>query len=217
MACPVLILGDSGTGKTSSLRKLDPLETLVIQSTPKPLPFRSLDWKKADKQNPDGSIIQTDNYGRIHRILDYAPQRGKNIIVIDDSNYIMQFEEMRRVEQTGFSKFTQMAKNFYELIEHAQSLPTDTRIYFMMHTQTDANGVIKPKTTGKMLDEKIVIEGLFAIVLRSMAVDGRYMFSTRTSGSDPVKTPLDMFENHEIDNDLRFVDDEIKKYYGLTN
>lgn len=215
MAIPILVLGDSGTGKTTSLRKFDPVKTLLIQSTAKRLPFRSSDWTVASRENPNGSIVVTDDYDRIHKIFKYAPTQGKNVIIVDDSNYLMQNEEMRRCEQTGYQKFTQMAKNYWQLIDHAQKLAGDTRIYFLMHTQTDVNGIVTPKTTGKLLDEKIVISGLYTIVLRCHAQDGRHYFTTRTSGNDPVKTPLEMFDAHEIDNDLQLVDETIQQFYNL--
>lgn len=215
MAIPVLIIGDSGLGKTHSLRSLPPSQTLLIQSTPKRLPFRSLDWKNLSRENPDGSVYCTDDYSKIHRLLDGANNKGKSKIIIDDANYLMMNEELRRSEQTGYAKYVQMAKNFIGIVDHAQHLDGDARVYFMMHTQSDANGIIKPKTTGKMIDEKVVLEGLFTIVLRVHCVDGRHFFTTKTNGSDPVKTPVDMFDNNEIDNDLLLVDNAIKDFYGL--
>lgn len=214
MAIPVLIIGDSGSGKTTSLRNIPPENALLVQSIDKRLPFRAKGWAKATRENPNGSIVVTDNYAKLHRILNKATET-KDIIIFDDANYLMQNEEMRRVEETGYKKFTQQAKAFWELIDHAQKLPNDARVYFMMHTQTDASGFIKPKTTGKMLDEKIVIEGLFTIVFRCMTVDGKHMFTTETNGNDPVKTPMEMFNSYEIDNDLFMVDNAIKQYYNL--
>lgn len=215
MAVLTLIIGDSGLGKTAAMRNLDPAKTLHIQATPKPLPFPSKNWQPLNRENPNGSIIVTDDYAKIHRCLDGAPKNGKNVIVIDDANYLMQNEELRRTEENGYKKYNDMAKNFIGIVDHAQYLDSDTRVYFNMHTQQTPDGKIKPKTTGKFIDEKIILEGLFSIVLRVHCADGRHFYTTRTNGNDPVKTPMAMFNEVEIDNDLQLVDDRIKDFYGL--
>lgn len=212
MAIPVLIIGDSGTGKSTSLMNLQPETTLCIQSINKRLPFRSNNWGPQTK-----SIMVTDDYAKIHNAFNASGRWGKNIIVVDDTNYLMANENMRNVDIKGFDKFTHMAKNLHSIFDHAQKLPGDQRIYFMMHTQESDTGHIKPKTVGKLLDQQIVIEGLFTIVFRCWANDGRHYFTTKTNGLDPVKTPMDMFKTNEIDNDLLQVDNAIKNYYNLED
>ena len=141
MGIPVLILGNSGTGKTTSLRNLDPKTTLLIQSVKKSLPFKSNNWKPLTKDNRDGSILVTRDYPVIHKSIHKAVNElGKKIIIIDDSNYLMSLEEMSRVNETGYKKFTDMAINFSGLIFMSQDLPDDVRVYFMAHTQTADDG-----------------------------------------------------------------------------
>jgi hypothetical protein len=217
MGIPVLILGNSGTGKTTSLRNLDPKTTLLIQSVKKSLPFKSNNWKPLTKDNRDGSILVTRDYPVIHKSIHKAVNElGKKIIIIDDSNYLMSLEEMSRVNETGYKKFTDMAINFSGLIFMSQDLPDDVRVYFMAHTQTADDGRISIKTTGKMLDDKIVVEGLFTIVLHCHERDGHHFFTTKKQGGDPVKTPMGMFDSEEIDNDLNLVDSKICDYEDIA-
>lgn len=215
MGITVLIVAESGAGKTASLRNLPPEAALQIQVNRKSLPFSSKDWKPITKDNPNGSVIVTDNYNKITKILDRAVELGKKQIIIDDSNYLMSNENMRRVEEKGYTKFTEMAKAYWALIMHAQNLPDDVRVYFFSHAQTDAYGKSKPKTIGKMLDEVICIEGLFTIVMSCNVADGRHFFQTKTNGNDCVKTPMGMFKQSEIDNCLKLVDETICEYEGI--
>ena len=135
--------------------------------------------------------------------------------VVDDSQYLLCFELFDRSAETGYTKFTEMAKHFYDLIRTViRRLPNDTIVYFLHHTEL-AEGRYKAKTIGKMLDEKLTVEGLFSIVLMAKNVDGRHFFLTRSDGTDTVKTPMEMFAEAEIDNDLKAVDTAIRSYYGL--
>lgn len=214
MSVPVLILADSGAGKSTSLRNLDPKMVLVIQPIKKPLPFRSKEWGSFGKDSREGAIFHTSDYLTIQKVIASAVSKcGKKIIVIDDSNYLMTLGEMSRSHETGFTKFTEFAKNHLNLITFCQSLPDDVTVYFMSHTQIDAHGNSKPKTTGKMLDEKIVLEGLFSVVLGCHVKEGRHYFTTRNSGTDCVKTPIGLFDEEEIDNDLAIVDKALREYY----
>lgn len=218
MGLPVLILGNSGTGKTSSLMNLNPAKTLLIQPVKKSLPFKSKEWKPLNKDNPNGSILVTRDYGVIIKSIHKAiNERGKEIVIIDDANYLMSLEEMSRVNETGYKKFTDMAVNFSGLIFEAQALPDNIRVYFMAHTKANEEGEISIKTTGKMLDEKIVVEGLFTIVMRCHERDGHHFFTTRKRGGDPVKTPIGMFDSEEIPNDLAAVDAVICEYEEIPN
>lgn len=211
LAIPVMILAESGQGKTTAMRNLPPETSLCIQTINKRLPFKNGNWGKETK-----SIIVTDDYQKIHAALDKSMAWGKSTVIIDDFNYAMANENMRNVDLKGFDKFTHMAKNYKSIIDHCMNLPSDQRIYIMSHTQeSEKTGRIEPKTCGKLLDQQIVIAGLFTIVLRCWANDGRYYFTTQTNGSDPVKTPMGMFETNEIDNDLAVVDQAIRNYYNL--
>lgn len=204
MAIPVMILGESGTGKSASLRNFQPDEVGIINVSGKPLPFRN-------KLN----VYKSDNYFQIRKVLlgSKAPS-----IVIDDAQYLMANEFMRRSDERGYDKFTEIAKNFWSLVQEivAQQMPDDQIVYFLMHTDTSDDGRVRAKTIGKMLNEKITLEGLFTIVLRTSVSDGVYTFRTVNSGSDTVKTPMGMFQTAEIDNDLKAVDTAIREYYGIN-
>lgn len=209
-----MILGQSGTGKTTSLRNLNPTEVLLIQAVRKPLPFRSAEWKPCTAADPMGSILVTD---KANVICGAMQRTKKQIIVIDDFQYILANEFMRRSEEKGFEKFTDIARNAWNILMCSSQLPHETRVYIMAHTQEDEHGSVKAKTIGKLLDEKITIEGLLTIVMRTKVINGQYLFSTQNNGSDTVKTPIDMFSDEHIPNDLASVDAAITEYYGLTS
>ena len=200
MGIPVLILGESGSGKSTSLRNFDVDEVGIFNVASKPLPFR----KKLPKV--DGAT-----YNTIIKALS-APKLKK--YVIDDSQYLMAFEMFDKAKETGYGKFTDMALHFKGLIDQVIKVaPADVIVYFLHHTQKTELGV-KAKTVGKMLDDQLTVEGLFSIVLRTKAENGKYSFVTQTDGTDTVKSPMEMFEK-EIDNDLKFVDQKIREYWEL--
>ncbi|RUR52737.1 AAA family ATPase [Vreelandella populi] len=216
MSYAVMVLGESGAGKSRSMKNLNPDDTLVIQPIRKPLPFRSAGWGAFSKDNPDGSVIVTDNIPNIIKCVVNAEKWGKKHVVIDDAQYIMVNESLRRSAETGFTKFTEMAKGYVDLVHAAANTNNDVRVYFMTHIQTDDFGFSRAKTVGKMIDSQVCLEGLFSIVLKCQARDGKHFFSTRTNGNDPVKTPEEMFDSGEIENDLAAVDAAICDYYGIT-
>jgi len=217
MAITTFIIGESGRGKSRSIKNLDPKETVVIKAIEKPLPFKSKDWKRLNKENPTGSIITTDSYVTIVAAMDAAVNKyNKKIIVIDDAQYIMANEFMRRSSEVGFSKYTELAEHFWKIITEANALPDDIRVYILSHEDEDQNGNIKAKTIGKLLDEKINITGMATIVLRAIRnSDGEYLFQTQNSGRDVCKSPEEMFDKDYIENDLKYVDEQIKDYYGI--
>lgn len=218
MSTATMILGQSGTGKSTSLRNLNPDEVLLIQAVKKPLPFRSANWRQCTKADPAGSIIVTDNASVICGAM---KRTAKPIIIIDDFQYILANEFMRRVldKESGnaaFAKYNEIAHNAWQILMTAGQLADTTRVYILAHTQEDDQGNIKAKTIGKLLDEKITIEGLLTIVMRTRVINGQYLFSTQNSGSDTVKTPLGMFADEHIPNDLAAVDAAICDYYGIA-
>lgn len=210
MSIATLIIGESGTGKTTSLRNMSPAETLLIQAVKKPLPFRAQGWAHFNKDHQDGNIFVTD---RSDDILSIMRKTRRKVIVLDDFQYVLANEFMRRSEEKGFDKFTEIGRHAWDIVSAANSLSDDVRVYILGHTQTDDFGKTKIKTIGKLLDEKIVIEGMFSIVLKTMVSDGRYLFATKNNGSDTVKSPIDLFDSDFIDNDLSAVDDAITHYY----
>lgn len=213
MSTAVMIIGESGTGKSASLRNLNPADVLLIQAVKKPLPFKSTEWKPANKQNPYGSVIHSDTAATIIQMM----QRTKKpIVVIDDFQYILANAFMRRSAETGFQKFTDIAKDAWEILMAASGQSAEKRIYILAHSTTDESGKTKAKTIGKLLDEKITIEGLLTIVLRTAVVNGQYLFLTQNSGSDTTKSPIGMFESEHIPNDLFEVDKAIVEFYGIA-
>jgi len=203
MGVPVLILGNSGTGKSASMRNLDPAKYGLVNVGKMRLTF------KTDK-NP----FDSDDYAAISAVIGRATS---NIIVIDDAQYLMANEFMRRAKEQGYQKFTDIGLNFWNLVKLIETLPAEKVVYFLGHVDVDTFGNTKFKTIGKMLDEKITVEGMFTIVLRTHVQDGRFFFSTLNDGTDTVKAPIGMFSDQYIDNDLAVVDATIREYYGLSS
>lgn len=215
MSYATLILGKSGTGKTTSLRNLDPDNTLLIQVIRKPLPFRSGRWKYHHKDtSPNGNVVVTEDWQTIIKLMRGTTKR--KVIVIDDFQYLLANEFMRRTEERGFDKFTDIAKHAWEVMSAASTLPEDVRVYLLSHLdENEATGAMKMKTIGKLLDEKITPEGLVTIVLRTSVEDGKYYFVTQNNGMDTTKSPMGLFEEARIENDLAAVDQAIASYYDI--
>lgn len=214
----VLIMGASGSGKSTSLRNLPAEETAIINITNKPLPFKNdgklvATPKDFYKEDEKGEIVYEDLY---KRIIATIKATKKKIIVIDDSSYLMSFENFEKANNKGYDKFTTMAKNYYDLIKAAISCDNEKIVYVITHEEVDdVNQLYRPKTIGKMLSNQLVVEGLFSIVLRSQYKNGEYIFQTQGDGTSVCKSPLGMFENKEMANDLYEVDKIIREYYGF--
>lgn len=216
MANLILILGQSGTGKSTSIRNLKPEDTFIIQVVNKPLPFKGFkaNYPLTDRDGK-GSRLVSDSVDRIIGCLRFINNKKdiKNV-VIDDYQYVISNEFMIRAREKGFDKFTEMAQHYYMVIDIASKLRDDLNIFFLSHNEKKEDGTSKVKTIGKLLDEKITIEGLFTIVLNTVIQDGRYYFETQNNGFNTTKSPLGMFEDRLIDNDLRLVTEKINEYYG---
>ena len=206
MATAVLIMGESGSGKSASLRNFAPNEISVFNVTNKPLPFKQGKTK----------IPKIDNatYADIANAL---ANPNKRAYVIDDAGYLLSFEMFKRANETGYSKFTDMAKNFFDMLDFINTkLPNDIIVYITMHTEDDSEmHKTKAKTIGKMIDQNLNLEGLFTIVLRAMQTEEGYKFITRDDRVSTAKSPMGMFESDKIDNDLKEVDRIIREYYDM--
>ena len=210
MSIPILIIGKSGSGKSASLRNFKAEEVDVINVESKPLPFRN-----------NFVTINTDDYRAVCKAIKNSK---KKVVVVDDAGYLITNAFMRGHASQGagnamFNFYNQLADNFWKLITYIKSMDKDEDknkiVYIIMHDQKNDYGDIKPKTIGKLLDDKVCVEGMFTICLRSMVQDGRFVFRTRSDGFDVVKTPIGLFDTEEIDNDLAFVDEKIRNYYGI--
>lgn len=201
MGVAVLVLGDSGSGKSTSLRNFEPGEVGILNVMGKPLPFR----KKL-------KVANHASYGTVQQTLKANNLRA---YVIDDAGYLMSLENFRRAKETGYQKFTDMALNFERVIEWATQTDEDTIVYIMMHYDRDADGRMKPKTIGRMLEEKFCIEGACPIVIQSTIVDGRHVFVTKGDGFNAAKAPMDMLPE-VMDNDLKAVDTAIREYWDMA-
>lgn len=204
MGVAVLVLGESGSGKSASMRNFNENDVRVLNVASKPFPFRNVNkLKKADKATYD-MITGVVKSGQV---LSY---------VIDDAQYLMAFESFAKAQIAGYGKFTEMAKNYEEMLRTIQEdTPPDTIVYVMQHVDTDDTGKVKAKTLGKMLDQQLTVEGLFTIVLLAKADEKGHYFLTQSDGTNPCKSPMGMFDDVKIDNDLKMVDDTIREYYGL--
>ena len=203
MGLPTIITGPSGTGKSTSLLNFQWPEVGIINVAGKPLPFR--------KHLP---IINNAGYPEIYRVLS-KPDR--KVYVIDDSQYLMAFEGFARAKESGYGKFTDMAVNFYNLIRYISTqTPPDVIVYFLHHSELGDDGVYKVKTYGKMLDSQLCVEGLFSIVLFAGVQGTEHYFLTQSDGSNTAKSPMGMFKDVKIPNDLKMVDTTIREYYGMA-
>lgn len=202
MGIPVLILGESGSGKSASLRNFTPEDIGVFNVAGKPLPFRK---KLPIKSTADYDVI-----------MQSIAKSTKKAFVIDDSQYLMCFENFAKAKEIGYGKFTDMALHFYNLVQFViRNTPADVVVYFLHHTETDGNtGKSKAKTMGKMLDSQLTLEGLFSIVLYCVTDGKKHRFITQSDGLTTAKSPMELFDP-EIDNDLKAVDTAIREYYEL--
>lgn len=201
MGIPCLILGESGSGKSRSLKNFNEDEVLIFNVAGKPLPFR--------KKLPN---VQNATYEMIGKHLKECRYKR---YVIDDSQYLLSFELFDRAKENGFGKFTDIAVRFRNMIHYITTLPDDVVVYLLHHTETSDTGKVKAKTVGKMLDNQLTVEGLFSIVLICQTDGTSHRFVTQSDGFTPAKSPEDMFEQ-EIDNNLKFVDQKIREYWGLN-
>jgi hypothetical protein len=203
MGIPVLILGESGSGKTYSIKNMDPETTGILMVEKGRLPFRKPFPKT--RTNAGYNVIMATL--KAHNMSRY---------VIDDSQYLLVNEMFDRVKDAGYGKFTEMALNFRNLIHYVnQSLPEDVIVYFLHHTETDSNtGRIKAKTIGRMLDQQLTVEGCFDIVLLTAVEGSEHYFITQSDGYTTAKSPEGLFDL-KIPNDLKAVDVAIRKYWNL--
>lgn len=221
----ILIIAESGSGKSTSIEKLDPSETFIINVANKPLPFKG--WKKKytvwSKENPTGNMYDKSGAENIAACIKYVNDKRPEIknLIIDDFQYMSSFEFFDRSDEKGYDKFTQIGAHLAKIVRMPKDLREDLFVYFLTHAEegTDIEGKkkYKAKTIGKMVDEKLTLEGLFSIVLFGKVKkdkDGniRYVFETANNGENTCKAPKGMFDTFEIDNDLSLVREKIIEF-----
>lgn len=225
MAHGILVIAESGAGKSTSIENLDPKETFIINVANKPLPFKG--WKKKyvlwSKDNPTGNLYTGSSAQQIEACLAYVNSKRPEIktIVVDDFQYMSSFEFFDRSDEKGYEKFTQIGANLARIARMPKDLRDDLTIIFLTHAEesTDLEGKrkFKAKTIGRMVDEKLSLEGLFSIVLFGKVKkdkDGniRFVFETQNNGENTCKSPKGMFPDFEIPNDLAYVKQAIQAY-----
>lgn len=210
MAQKILIMGESGTGKSTSLRNLDPEITAVVNPVGKPLPFKSSNGKFTMLNNETKS-------SNITAWMKGQAKVGKKILIVDDFQYLLSIPYMNRIHEGGWDKWNDFGDDYFKLIDVCADLPADVRVYYLSHCETLDNGITTIKLIGKLLREKITIEGLFTIVLRTSVIDQKYFFLTQNSGKDTVKSPMGMFSEYAVENDLAYIDDKVCNYYEIGN
>ena len=209
MAEKILIMGESGTGKSTSIRNCDPAITAIVNPVGKPLPFRGS--KKFTTLNGITDAMTICDFMKVQALS------GKKIIIVDDFQYILAIPYMNRIKETGWDKYNDFGSNYFNIIDVCNELPDDVCVYYLTHCETLENGITTVKLIGKLLREKITVEGLFTIVLKTCVSEGKYYFFTQNSGKDTVKSPLGMFDAFSIDNDLAYVDAKIRNYYEFND
>jgi len=220
------IVGESGTGKSTAVRTLEPKETAIISCIGKPLPIKG--WKKNYTQfkGEEGNFFSSDRAMEIIKCITHISEKREDIrnIVIDDWQYTMSNEYMRRSTEKGFEKFTEIGKNAWAILNKSKSLREDIKVFILTHSDTQpgefgGSPVIKIKTIGKLLDDKINPSGLFSVLLytnvnKKENGDIEYRFVTNNNGHYPAKSPMGMFKSLYIPNDLGAVSKAIDEYYG---
>lgn len=225
MAKDILIIGPSGSGKSTSYRNLDPNETFIFNVSKKPLPFKGsmTKYNEFDPSTKTGNMFSSNNYASILKVLQWlkGQTQFKNII-LDDSNYIMQQEYIKRAYENGYQKFTEIGVHYAEIINLGKSFNNDVLFVVSVHpeyfTNIDGEVSVKSKTVGKLVDNYLTVEGMFTIVLYAnpeSSEDGtqkNYVFETQSLNGTPSKSPMGMLEVKEP-NDLKVIKDKINKYY----
>ncbi len=223
----IAIVGPSGSGKSTSygeipeigIKGLNPKETVVINVSGKDLPFKGWKNKYQGKITEGGNYYEGSDAGKISDIIRLISEKRPEIknIVIDDAQYIMSFEFMKRAKESGYNKFTDIGVNIHKIAESSRNARKDLECYFMWHPETLKDGSLKMKSVGQMVDTYLTLEGLFSTILYTRVVKGtddkiKYQFVTNNDGQFPGKSPVGMFKELYIPNDLQIVAQAINQY-----
>lgn len=216
MSNTVLIIGESGAGKSTSIKNLDPKETFIINVLGKPLPFigGKKNYVTCNSENPTGNHVVTDNCNMIKSLIMAVNDRRPEIktLIIDDFNYTMTNEFMRQALVKGFDKFSLIAQNAWSILSCLNTTRDDLDCFVLMHSDTDQDGKSKPMTIGKLINDKVKLEGMVTICLHALIVDGEYKLLTQNDGFHMAKSPHGMIKEGLIDNDLVYIKQQLRKY-----
>lgn len=217
MSNTILIIGQSGSGKSTAIRTLNPKSTFIINVLDKQLPFKR--YKKNyihihGWDDKSGNYFASDDWQRIIKCIRMVNNERHDIdvIILDDFQYVLGNEFMRRAAEKGYDRFTDIAQHAWLIIRELTSTRASLCSFVLSHSDVDQNGQYKCKTIGKMLDDKITLEGMFTIILHSLATDGDFKFLTQNDGTHIAKSPLGMFSERLVDNDLFMVIEKMKLY-----
>ena len=222
----IAIVGESGTGKSTSLRNLNPEETFIISTTGKPLPFRA--WKKKyipikiEGKNVSGNYYVSSKWDQILKILQIIDKMMPQIkqVIIDDFQYVLSYEFVDRATEVGYTKFSELAQHAMEILRYSEKMREDCKMIFLTHSENvgdNVNPKFVIKTVGKLLSEKVTLEGLFTYIFFTRVSEGdsgrmEYKLITNNDGTCVAKTSFGMFEDLEIDNDLNEIIHVIDAY-----
>lgn len=216
------IVGQTGTGKSTSIKHLNPEETYIINVAKKELPFKGSEkLYNVEKKN----YKEVDDANEISRLLKTISEKAPHIknIILEDSNYVMGFTMLDKATEKGYEKFSVMAKDTVTMIRTAKQLRDDLIVFYFSHPDTieDGGEIIgyKIKTSGKLIDSQINLEGLFTIVIYTNVDEKKdgtieYNFITNRYKKYPAKSPDGMFNDTIIPNDLQLVVNTINEYYN---
>jgi hypothetical protein len=216
------IVGATGTGKSTSIKHLDPKETYIINVAKKELPFKGSE-KLYNSENKN--YKEVDDANEISRLLKNISEKAPHIknIIIEDSNYIMGFNIVSKATEVGYTKFSLMAKDMVELFREARKLRDDIKVFYLTHPETieDGGDIIgyKIKTAGKLIDNQVLLEGLLTVCLYTFVEEGKdgsvsYNFITNRFKKMPAKSPDGMFDEVKIPNNLKYVCEKLDEYYN---
>lgn len=213
----ILIIGEPGSGKSTAIKTLDSKSTFIINVLKKEA-FKGwkLLYKKLDADG-NGNFIVTTDYKRVVNTIKYVSKQRPEIktLIVDDWQYLLSFEFMARLnDENSYDKFTEIAAHGLATIQESNSVRDDLNVFYLSHSDIDANGKIRCKTIGKLLNEKISIEGLFSIVFYAFVREGKFVFQTQSNENTIAKSPMEMFEDLYISNDMQFIVDKINDYFG---
>jgi hypothetical protein len=213
-----IIMGESGTGKSTSMRNLDPAETFIINVMNKPLPFRGYKsmYTKVSPDGLTGNYYASTNYDNVTLVINKINLKRPEIktIILDDFQYLMADEFMMRCMERGFDKFAEMGNHAYQLLKMLPTLRDDLDIFILTHSEPNELGKMKIKTIGKMIDNNVTIEGMYSTVLQTELRDGQYTFITQGDARHIAKSPMGMFDSRNIPNDLAIVKQRMSAYFN---